>query len=292
MRHEAPLSWRRWILVVGLEPTKRRVTEPFQRIPWRTGFARARHTRPAVGSAALVLVARGRLGPTGDDDRPPCCRRAPHAPLAISRALESRGHGGASPGQASRGIDESRCSSSSSVKAARRKNPEYRTSSPASLIDLRPRPLVSTEGAAANGEESQQHGDQRPRARANHARSPRQKGARSYCALHASEGIRTWAGLQAVRECPPLRSSDSGAISCMGQRRMVPDRGRHLGGVRGCQPTSGIFVSARKLRAVCVIVSMPMGSARSSIVKRGWWCGKASLPPAPTKKKQPGATLR
>ena len=61
-----------------------------------------------------------------------------------------------------------------------------------------------------------------------------------------------------------------------------------MGGVRGCQPTSGIFVSARKLRAVCVIVSMPMGSARSSIVKRGWWCGKASLPPAPTKKKQPG----
>ena len=60
---------------------ERRVTEPFQRIPWRTGFARARHTRPAVGSAALVLVARGRLGPTGDDDRPACC----HSPAATHR---------------------------------------------------------------------------------------------------------------------------------------------------------------------------------------------------------------
>ena len=51
-------------------------------------------------------------------------------------------------------------------------------------------------------------------------------------------------------------------------------------------------LTARNRSAVSARVSIPMGSARSSIVKLGWWCGKALLLPAPTKKKQPGAARR
>lgn len=80
-----------------------------------------------------------------------------------------------------------------------------------------------------------------------------------------------------------------------------PDRRIHPPAVtiRGAERRSGgswcalyVELIARNRSTVSVRVWIPMGSARSSIVKLGWWCGKALLLPAPMKTKQPGATRR
>ena len=90
---------------------------------------------------------------------------------------------------------------------------------------------------------------------------------------------------------PPARRSRRRAADGRGMRTF----GEHGGGAAiGRRTCFAVYseLTARNRSAVSARVSIPMGSARSSIVKLGWWCGKALLLPAPTKKKQPGAARR
>ena len=145
----------------------------------------------------------------------------PVAAALLMRLLRSRERwspavtGVPPPGQASRGIDESRYSSSSSAKAARRKSPEYRTSSPASLIDLRPRPLVSTRGRCS------------PRSRISAARGSETARSRKPRSISASEGgsllLRlARPGRHAMRGSPKLAGCHPAAVACTRARTTSP----------------------------------------------------------------------